>query len=833
MRKKISKKIWSLSLVLFLGLSGCTAKKTTVQKTPKTSIIATYQDNLLLSGHPKNSKPWLVYTHTEAAPLYANAKSESADKSVSFLTPFVVLNHKGDRYLVASYKPGSIQKGKVDMTQITEQGWINQRDLLLWTESLRDETTGFRAKGMLALQEKSVLPLLDIYMEKDSLFVFKDSNLQHKAQRKLALNTLVYLYTFSVDQKKVFLGTAPKIQEGDAKGQVYGWVDARVVGLWGQRTAVRMKSTTGTESTQLGVETITTSGTVFTAIRNSDTLDGQLRLMQLYPLMYQNTSQDFKINFFDQVLDYGANKVYNVDGQPIYYDTYRQILADNRKLNVVFILDGSEEVAPYLATLRGGLQGLTAQFTATKYFTTISYATLFYHLDQQDKKNNEIPLVNAEHWVQKIGKPFVFNRMSSQRITLKESIEEMNKHLALRENQTNLVVVIGQRLTASDLVKQEELAQHIAQTGSRVLFYQVHADSGDTHNDFVLTAEAVIQASAEQIGHAKRRHLVDQEGIVDAPLFNLSQNNQGIYQLDYPAQSMHQGAVIFPAKGEDTKPIHLQQVLGKMVNDIIRENQRIDSTLTVAFNSDLGLSQTRVKVVYEKKYQQENTWVAIPIAKKLINQNYAFMHEGMLQKSKTNAANTVEYGVLLDEEEIQQLQEEYRRIGQQVFKKSELTNKKMIRRYITAVRKSDRLLQKKKRSFWRKNTMSLGLFQQTGLYTNPSDEKAKWTLIRWKRKDLLNTAMLQDFFRQFKSIADQIEEKKANQIRLVQQNGANFYWLNQTYLPALDEQKAKEIARDFDFFFLELEKISSTQSIKKRRGNHTKEYINRIKKGMF
>lgn len=833
MRNKIRSTVWSVSLFVLVVLSSCTAKKISVQKTPKTQVVASYQDNLLLSGNPKRSKPWIVYTTTANTPLYADEKSESADKSVAFFTPFVVLKHKGNRYKVAQYEAGSLVEGKLNSAQIKEQGWIQQNDLLLWTASLREEITGFCAKGILALQEKSVLPLLEMYMEKDSLFVFNDPGLQHKVQHKLALNTLVYLYAFSADQKKIFLGTTPKVQEGDTQGQVYGWVDARVVGLWGQRTAFRMKPIAGGEIRLLDAEMTTTSKTVFTPVLQSDTLDDQSRLMQLYPLVYRATTQDFKSKYFDQVLDYRENKVYNIDGQSIGYDSYRQILTDNRKLNVVFLLDGSPTVVQHFDSLKGILQGLDEQLATTNYFHSISCATLFYHVDQQDKRRIETPLLNLAHWQETLDQPFKLARLSSKVSTLNEAMKDVHTLLASRANQMNLVVVIGQRLTAADQIKQEEWVEDITQTGSRVLFYQVKANSGDEHNDFVLTGEAVIRTSAEQIGRAKRQRLVEQQEIVTPPMFDLSLGDQGVYQLDYPAKSMHQGAVIFPAKGEETNPIRLQQVLVKMVQDIIQENQHVDQALTVAFSGDKGVSKTKVKVEYEGKYQHGKTLVAIPIAKQLINQNYAFMHEEILQKLKTNTENTVEYGVLLDEEEMQQLQEEYRRIYQRVIKKGDLNNQKMIRKYITAVRKNNRLASNKKRKFWRKNTMYLGLFQQTGLYRNPSDSNAKLTLAQWKHKDLLNTAMLKDFFRQFKSIADQIEEEKANQLRLVQQNGANFYWLNQTYLPVLDERKAKDVEQNFDFLFLELEKIKGIKYKKNRREYRTNEYIKRVKEGIF
>ncbi|WP_230848026.1 type VI secretion system protein TssR [Myroides odoratus] len=826
------KKIMILCLLGMISLSGCSVKQRSLKQTPAVSVVGTYDEYSLLSGYPKHAKPWIVYVAKQNASLYANATSESTDKKVAFFTPLIVLKQKGDRYEVAEYDATSIVEGKIDVTKLKGQGWIHRHDLLLWTASLRDATTGFRLKGMLALQEKAAVTRLEKYMDNDSLYVFKDPSLLHREDRKLSLNTLVYLYAFTADKKKVFIGESPTIVEGNPDNKMYGWVDTDVLGIWGTRTAFRIKPSANEQEIQLTLERKDQSTIRFTPIESRDSLQGNLRIEQLYPLTYRPSVDEFQIKYLDQLLDYSENKVYNVEGQPIYYDAYRKILAGNRKLNVVFVLDGAIEAAS-LTPLKGVFQGLGTQLSSSSYFTSISYATLFYHIDPRSMKNNTSQLLDFNHWSNSLTTVFNTSPPSTIPTTLYTAMEDLTRLLKSKENQSNVVVIVGQRFTIEDQAKQKELVRQIASTGSRVIFYQVRGNPNDAHNDFVLAGEEITKISAAQIARDKKQRLVDYKGIVDNNVFDLSQEDQGVYQLDYPMQSMHQGAVIFPRKGEDNKPLLLQQVFSKMVQDITMDNQHIDSTLTAVFRSDVGVAYTKAKPDYVSFNQQTKNKVSIPIAKQLIHRDYAFMREGILQNAVVIAEENKEYGVLLDEEEIEQVQQYYRSVYEHVFKKGGLNNKKMIRRYITTARKNSLTPKKMNRKFWRTNPVAIGLFHQTGLYLATVDTLAQQNLKQWKHADFVNAHMLKHFFKSFQTLADQLKEYKENQTEIAQQNGTNFYWFNQTYIPVLDYSKIKEVDHSFDILPIELEQIQASSSQKKKNKTSTKKYLTRVKKGIL
>ncbi|WP_353160012.1 hypothetical protein [Myroides odoratus] len=239
-----------------------------------------------------------------------------------------------------------------------------------------------------------------------------------------------------------------------------------------------------------------------------------------------------------------------------------------------------------------------------------------------------------------------------------------------------------------------------------------------------------------------------------------------------------------------------------------------------------------MKPDYVSFNRQIKSKVSIPIAKQLMCQDYAFMREGILQNAAVIAEENKEYGVLLDEEEIEQVQQYYRSVYKHVFRKGGLNNKKMIRRYITAARKNSVAPKKMNRKFWRTNPMAIGLLQQTGLYLATMDTLAQQNLKQWKHANLVNPHMLEHFFESFQTLANKMKDYQENQMGIIQQQGTKFYWLNQAYIPVLDYSQIKEVDHSFEILPIELEQIQSSSRQKKKNKTNTKKYLTRVKKGM-
>ncbi|SHL55607.1 type VI secretion system protein TssR domain-containing protein [Myroides odoratimimus] len=830
MNYKFNSKVIGLVLIGAVSVTSCGIKKVPVKKTPSSSIIFKYEDNLLLSGYPKYSKPWIVFADKEKAVVYPTKNFDQADKKANFIEPFIVLRKKGDMYKVAKYEPGSIVENKIDKELLKGYGWLHKDDLLLWNESLKNEVNGFRLKGILAINDKDVIEKSQKYIQKDSVLIYKEPSLINKADIKLPINDIVYIYKFSDDSKKALIGGVSILEVDQPDSKLYGWIDTKILSIWGERTGFKIKTTKEDNKIQLGVES--PEGTSFNSVINSSKVTEVNDLGHINALGYVKQDNDFEIRYLDNVLDYRENKVYNVLGRAIYYNAYREILANNRKLNLVFVIDGSRENFSSLAALRSVVQDFELQMSKQDYFDQVTFSATYYNVDREYQKEYVNLSRDYNELSNALDKRFFSNTRATSNLSLSEAINDVNHMLISNLDQTNLVVVLGNTLDQKDKLNQSALINNLARINSRVVFYQLKANRNDNYNDFVLFGERVIMESSKEVSKNKKQKLVNHEDVLQTNQFDLSQGEMGIYRLDYPNNSMNQGAIVFPRKGEENRPVLLQNVIEKTLSDIVLDNQNIDSTLTNFFKSPIGVSYTKVKSEYLPWYKQDKTYVSTDIAMPLIDKDYSFIVKGKLKKQDSNDYQNIEYGVLLDDFELEQIRNYYLSIYANVFRNNTLTNRRLIRRYMSVVRDKSLLHEGVSRSFLRENPMHIGLFQSTGLYLPQADSLSSMKLNKWKRKKIMNPIMLQHYFRSFKDYADKIVANKGNKEVMFNHHGTSFYWLSYKYLPVLDYSTSKEYDNSFDILPVELEKIKAGQENKDVLQGNSKEYIERVKKGM-
>lgn len=818
-------RLWGGILLLGTSLWGCGIKKVTVQKTPKISVV--YTDNIqgFLSGHPAYAKPWIVFSAQNDMPVYASSKAVSADKKSQFLEPLVVLKKKDGRLKIAKYETGSIVDYKLDKELAQPIGWINEKDVLLWTASLSNEYNGFSIKGVLGIHDKSVIADSERFIENDSILVYTDPSLLHKTAFKLPMSSIVYLYKYTADKKRVLIGGQSRIEVDNPESKPYGWIDTRMLGIWGERTALRMKSTAEINAPQIGVETQGQLPGFFTPISSSSRIDKQ-DIGSIFPLFYHKKTDHFDLRYFDHQLDYSENLVYNVTGKPLTQPVYQSIVKNNKKLNLIFIVDGSNESKAHLPLLKAMFQGINPP----TYFDEVTYSTLFYRVNKVNKSFYDQYRCDFDAWNKTFSDPLQMHASAEPLVSLVDCMEDMSQLLDCKYN--NLIVILGQDISTQDQEQKTEIIQQIVAAHGRLIFYQVNANYNDRYNDFVLFGEEIIKASADQLVPYKKQRLIFNQDVVEGNSFDLSQGDQGLYQLEYPKQSMHQGAVIFPKKGEENKPLLLQTTFERMMHDIALDNQKIDSTLTAAFQSRLGVGRTKIKSAYLPLFQQEQTYVPTNLAQQLVNYPYTFLHPGILKKEEIEDYDQLEYGVLLNEEEVEQLRNYYISVYDHVFKTKNLSNKNMIRNYVRATRENLLPPIKLPKTFLYNNPLFISFFQKTGLYQTTIDSLSHLPLKSWKKERVMNQEILKDFFINFKIKAEKINEHKGDQNVLLPQHQSSFYWFNQAFIPALDFSSKKTQEQSFDGFPIELEKTEIQDIRSESSAKHAREYLERVKRGM-
>jgi hypothetical protein len=138
-----------------------------------------------------------------------------------------------------------------------------------------------------------------------------------------------------------------------------------------------MKNTTGITETTLGIHEGSPGGNETenrTAVLLTD-VNKRTPLENIFPvtLPLNEPPPDSKTKYFTNILDYSKNYVFNVLGEPIYFDRYREITEKNKKINIVFALDISAPNAPYAPIVKSLLQDLQLRFEKPSYFNQVKY----------------------------------------------------------------------------------------------------------------------------------------------------------------------------------------------------------------------------------------------------------------------------------------------------------------------------------------------------------------------------------------------------------------------------------------------------------------------------
>jgi hypothetical protein len=116
------------------------------------------------------------------------------------------------------------------------------------------------------------------------------------------------------------------------------------------------------------------------------------------------------------------------------------------------------------------------------------------------------------------------------------------------ESETNLVILVGSVGDSTEHFKQ--LSERFGHENARLLTIQMYSEYNEWYNNFVLNAKKLVSESAVFAAERKKGFLINGEGLNDKQTYNVSHQDSISFYLDYPNNSLIQGGVVFPTKGE-------------------------------------------------------------------------------------------------------------------------------------------------------------------------------------------------------------------------------------------------------------------------------------------
>ncbi|MBL1223113.1 VWA domain-containing protein [Chryseobacterium sp. L7] len=759
------------------------------KKTPEPSQYGSVDNSKVVNGYPKKSVPWIVISDRSRNTAYLDKNDEKSYKEVKFLEPLMVLKNRDGMVKVAEYVPDALMK-KVSPKSIKTYGWIPESDLLLWNNSLKSEQTGYPVRVAVVPNNSEVIRSSERYYKNDSIMVFNSPSLIEAANVKIPNGQMVYVYKQAENNKRFLVGKKPSIDIDSISTNLYGWVSANVISAWGERSAIKLKNDTGITDTELGIHEGYPGGMddgSRTAILLTD-VNKRTPLENIYPVnlaLNEAPTPDSKTKYFTNILDYSKNYIFNVLGEPIYFNRYREITERDKNINIVFALDVSAPNAPYAPIVKSLLQDLQLRFEKPSYFNGVKYGVVLY-------KNNpcgeNVLASNLSTDYNKIT-AFIDQRTNEMNCASNSGYQPVGEALTAAGNllanvpdETNIVVTVG--TSANQSGNMYSVISSLTQAQARVIMFQTSARSSDTYNDFVLMAENVVTNTAKNIAELKKQKIINQNDVLTKNNFSLVEGDAGFFSLDYPKQSMSQGFVIFPKKGDVTTPGYLKKSVDSLIAQVTLDNETIDKSLNEYFHSSVGAGKTDVDLKYKYLYPGLTNPVSAGIAAQLINYGNPFLVKGHIPKELKDVKPSIEKGILISESEYDNLKNFYTEVHLRTEpEKPGFNQSRAIKEYIRLLKKYNPTLKFLDKSELYEKPMSYAVALSTGFDNSEEELMSKFKLKGWKKPKIVLKETVRKYFKDYKDLAERMLTHRNNPAVKIQQNGQTFYWLNEYFMP--------------------------------------------------
>lgn len=591
----------------FLGVMtacGPVNRFTRIKKVPRE-----YVNNYCIEGlkAPRDftvfkGSPWIVFAQ-ESSSSYMSPSGKNEMDKVEYMDAFLVIKEKGDWLKLIKYDPSILKNGRLkEWKKAKYVGWINKDGLLLTRNGITDVMTGFKNKMVLLPNDTSMLVNAEKYFANDTIKLYGNSDLT-KEIGKIPMYSIVYPYKKAADGTHTLVGCRPVIDADSIDLKAIGWIDNGLLTSSGQQLHIDVGSLPDESLTIIDKadgDTINLCASERGKSLNLSVLNPAIKYSPVLSYRENDTTFYFRTHLPMPVIDKGDSYVLNVNGNPIYYDTFKnKIEQDLQHINIVFVVEGKDNAISRFPALVNAVQGLQSVLINDESFTFRFGCVLTFN----EEGNLEDPICKLtpdymkmlDFLSEKAGnvdrlKP-VYGRFGSWS-GVRIGVDMFEKY----KDESNILVVVGDKGYNSEWA-DSTLVNRMVRNNCRLLGFQLYGGEPDNFNNFVLQLGNMIDSYAPQISQRKRELMVYPDLIRNENEY--IEVNHNTYCLDFPEKSMTQGWLVFPQKNESLEMGSLTQAVDSMLLQIKLDNTMLYNQLVRAF-SEVGTN----------RYKLDSTFVA-------------------------------------------------------------------------------------------------------------------------------------------------------------------------------------------------------------------------------
>lgn len=517
----------------------------------------------IYNNSEQTSLPWIVFSDRAENYTYTTPGGTLVMKKLNFMETFYVSAEKNGYLKLIKYQQGMVQGRKlINKKGAQSYGWISAAKVLPWQSAFYSNNS-FPSKYITIISGKQPMMIPSFYYDKgDSVYVFNSPELEQK-KTKVALHQIVYAFKKSADGKKMLIGSDTQLIPDSAAASIYGWVGADALHSYGDRLYISSAKEVTPEADDSVANYLNRSMKLNGPDANDNhyafdpLISADEPLLRSLPVTKSTVPGSIALGLATNVYDKTNNGILNIKGGHLGYKDYINIRNNIHHINVVFVVDGGSSMRNYYSGITSTVQSFENIFNGHTKGNTITYGGVVYRSKADCAGAGGVQSTAFATDYRKL-----INFLEAQGAVTKSCVTAINSQPVFEgirgalnmfkshQHETNLIVLIGTTGAATYSAEDiSSVANDLAKADARLLAIQVYSDRNALYNDFVIQSRQVVTQSAIQLADRKKDHLVSGEGLTKVQQFNTSLSDSVSFYLDFPKNSMIQGAVVFPPKG--------------------------------------------------------------------------------------------------------------------------------------------------------------------------------------------------------------------------------------------------------------------------------------------
>ncbi|GAA4343174.1 hypothetical protein GCM10023184_43300 [Flaviaesturariibacter amylovorans] len=646
---------------------------------------------------------WVVCSDRSNNKTFSNSNGDGSYKTMDFMEKFYVTEEKGEYLHLYKYDELERMGGaSYDLKPTAvDYGWAPKSKLLLW---LRSQVSNRK------ISEK-VLPILtdksyknsDVHVKQGGrLKLFKDPGLTQVSD--IGITMFQFLFVYKREGKSVLVGKGAVSFPDRIDSDVLGWVSDDIAVTWADRVCLEfnMSDAAIAERKSKGKASLFASqqdatewkkGKGGAPIWDADPLDRERSpLEKRLPIISEDKDNNvFKTGYVTSILDESGKQVMTVDDAARIEREAHDAKTSARKVNIVFVVDGSSGMKEYLSVVENVVERLVERRRRIRSDNDIKYGAVLYR-DEMDNRcpGGELDISQMKALDTDAETVIDFIKKNGSIAGCQRTSRAVNKgiYMGLRllasasknKNETKVLVVLGGgKGRSTGQYADENLIKMAAENKVNLLTFQVAQGRGADYDQFPLFCRRLmVEASKQSVKlNAGTAALINAR--ID-PKFE-SYGDYG-FRLVYPTTTDIMGVVAFPPPGSALSAATINESLDSTFAVVDADIERKVVELNAVFDG-IGQRGFKVDASVVRYLQSISEKVDDPqLIKRFYKDNYQFFIPGYTTLSREGYDNDVYTKTLyMSEDELINLQQNLKSLYDQTNMSE--TREKLVNTFIT------------------------------------------------------------------------------------------------------------------------------------------------------